>query len=87
MKKNSKMQNAERAKGETRTANDTPSAVKYPDFAARMKKIFGNRVLDAGDDFLKYRHREWELAIETDAPLPKKTRPTQGRRSARPKHG
>jgi hypothetical protein len=79
MRKNSKKQKAERTKGEIRTANDTPSAVKYPDFPARMKKIFGDRVLDAGDDFLKYRHREWEQQW--------KIRPTQCRRSARPKHG
>jgi len=33
---------------------------KYPDFAARRKKIFGDRVVDAVEDFLKHRHRDWE---------------------------
>ena len=32
----------------------------WPDFAARQKAIFGNRVLNAVDDFLKYRHRDTE---------------------------
>jgi antitoxin (DNA-binding transcriptional repressor) of toxin-antitoxin stability system len=31
--------------------------VQYPDFAARAKKIFGNRVLTAVDDFIKDRDR------------------------------
>lgn len=31
--------------------------VQYPDFAARAKKIFGNRVLTAVDDFIKDRGR------------------------------
>jgi antitoxin (DNA-binding transcriptional repressor) of toxin-antitoxin stability system len=30
---------------------------KYPDFAARRKKIFGNRVLTAVDDLIKDRGR------------------------------
>ena len=34
--------------------------VQYPDFAARQREIFGDRVLDAVDDFLRFRHREWE---------------------------
>lgn len=37
-----------------------PSSAKWPDFAARSKKIFGDRVLSAVEDFLKYRHRDWE---------------------------
>ena len=37
-----------------------PSAVKWPDFAARSKKILGDRVLSTVEDFLKYRHRDWE---------------------------
>ena len=34
--------------------------VEWPDFAARQQEIFGDRVLNAVDDFLRYRHREWE---------------------------
>jgi antitoxin (DNA-binding transcriptional repressor) of toxin-antitoxin stability system len=34
---------------------DTP--VKYPDFAARRKRIFGDQVLTAVDDFIKDRGR------------------------------
>ena len=33
-------------------------AVQYPDFAARAKAIFGDRVLTAVDDFIKDRHRD-----------------------------
>jgi antitoxin (DNA-binding transcriptional repressor) of toxin-antitoxin stability system len=32
--------------------------VKWPDFEARRKRIFGNRVLTAVDDFLRDRHRD-----------------------------
>lgn len=28
----------------------------WPDFAARRRKIFGDRVLNAVDDFIKHRH-------------------------------
>jgi antitoxin (DNA-binding transcriptional repressor) of toxin-antitoxin stability system len=35
-----------------------PKSVEYPDFAARAKKIFGDRVLTAVDDFLKDPHRD-----------------------------
>ena len=31
--------------------------VQYPDFAARARKIFGDRVLTAVDDFIKDRNR------------------------------
>lgn len=31
--------------------------VKYPDFAARAKAIFGDRVLNAVDDFIRDRSR------------------------------
>ena len=31
--------------------------VEYPDFASRRKRTFGNRVLNAVDDFLKDRGR------------------------------
>ncbi|GAC1436728.1 MAG: hypothetical protein NVS1B11_20910 [Terriglobales bacterium] len=31
--------------------------VKYPDFAARAKEVFGDRVLTAVDDFIKDRGR------------------------------
>lgn len=34
--------------------------VKWPDFAARQQEIFGDRVLNAVDDFLRFRHRESE---------------------------
>jgi hypothetical protein len=33
--------------------------VKYPDFEARSKKIFGDRVLNAVEDFLRDRDRDW----------------------------
>ena len=36
------------------------SPAAWPDFAARQKAIFGDRVLNAVDDFLKYRHRDME---------------------------
>jgi antitoxin (DNA-binding transcriptional repressor) of toxin-antitoxin stability system len=32
--------------------------VQWPDFAARRRQIFGDRVLTAVDDFLKDRHRD-----------------------------
>ena len=34
--------------------------VQWPDFAARQNAIFGDRVLNAVDDFLKHRHRDGE---------------------------
>lgn len=37
--------------------NGQEQPVKYPDFAARRNKIFGDRVLTAVDDFLKDRGR------------------------------
>jgi len=39
------------------TASETASAVKYPDFAARRKKIFGNRVGPGADLLIKDRGR------------------------------
>jgi antitoxin (DNA-binding transcriptional repressor) of toxin-antitoxin stability system len=36
---------------------NTRSAVKYPDFEARAKRIFGDRVLPAVDLFLRERGR------------------------------
>ena len=40
---------------------DTPQKpVEWPDFAARQQEVFGDRVLNAVDDFLRFRHREWE---------------------------
>jgi hypothetical protein len=32
--------------------------IEWPDFEARSKKIFGDRVINAVDEFLKYRHRD-----------------------------
>jgi hypothetical protein len=32
--------------------------VEWPDFAARQKEIFGDRVLNAVQDFLEDRHRD-----------------------------
>jgi antitoxin (DNA-binding transcriptional repressor) of toxin-antitoxin stability system len=29
---------------------------RWPDFEARLKSIFGDRVLDAVDDFIEHRH-------------------------------
>jgi hypothetical protein len=43
-------------------------------FAAWRKKWFGDEIPSAVKDFLEYRHREWELALETAPPLPEKTR-------------
>jgi hypothetical protein len=83
MKKKSRRKRAELWKQKLKIENDAPAAVKYPDFAAPSKKIFDSRVLNADDDFLKYRHREWELALETAAPLPEKTRPEQSRSARR----
>ena len=34
--------------------------VQWPDFAARQREMFGDRVLNAVDDFLRARHRESE---------------------------
>ena len=36
---------------------DPKPSVKWPDFEARAKKIFGDRVLNAVDDFLRDRSR------------------------------
>ncbi|MGB9235384.1 MAG: hypothetical protein WCC04_13295 [Terriglobales bacterium] len=33
---------------------------QWPDFAARQREVFGDRVLNAVDDFLRFRHRDWE---------------------------
>jgi hypothetical protein len=57
MTKTSKKQKAEHAQGETGVKNDALSACKYPDFAARRKKIFGGRVLTVVDDVVKDRGR------------------------------
>ena len=36
-----------------------PEEVKeWPDFEGQMKKIFGDRILNAVDDFLEDRHRD-----------------------------
>lgn len=37
--------------------NHTDTPVKYPDFAARAKKIFGDQVLTVVNDFIKDRGR------------------------------
>ena len=40
---------------------ETPQKrVEWPDFAARQQEVFGERALNAVDDFLRFRHREWE---------------------------
>jgi hypothetical protein len=57
MKKSSKKQTAKRAK-EIRIENNAPPVVNWPDSDARRKKIFGNRVLNTVEDFLKSRHRD-----------------------------
>jgi antitoxin (DNA-binding transcriptional repressor) of toxin-antitoxin stability system len=36
---------------------ESPKAVEYPDFAARAKKIFGDRVLNIVDDLIEDRGR------------------------------
>ena len=35
-----------------------PKKIEWPDFEARRKKIFGDRVFNAVEDFLKDRHRD-----------------------------
>jgi len=55
MTKNPEKRKAERAPDKIK--NDAPSAVKYRDFAARRKKIFGNRVLTVVDDLIRDRGR------------------------------
>ena len=37
-----------------------PKPTEWPDFEARAKLVFGDRVLNAVDDFIRNRHREWE---------------------------
>ena len=44
-------------------------------FAAWRKKWFGDELPSAVKDFLEYRHREWELAMETGSPLGTRTWP------------
>ena len=39
------------------TSEQKTQPVQYPDFAARARKIFGDRVLTAVDDFIKDRSR------------------------------
>ncbi len=39
-------------------SDEKKKPVKYPDFAARRKAIFGDRTLNTVDEFLKYRHRD-----------------------------
>lgn len=39
---------------------DAQKASLWPDFAARQEAIFGDRSLNAVDDFLKHRHRDME---------------------------
>ncbi len=34
--------------------------VEWPDFEGRQREVFGDHILDAVDDFLRFRHREWE---------------------------
>lgn len=34
--------------------------MEWPDFEGRQREVFGDRVLNAVDDFLRFRHREWE---------------------------
>ncbi|MGH9525661.1 MAG: hypothetical protein ACRD2F_03225 [Terriglobales bacterium] len=38
--------------------HEAESRASWPDFAARRRKIFGDKVLNIVDDFLKDRHRE-----------------------------
>ena len=40
--------------------NRASGPVEWPDFEARQREIFGDRVLAAADDFLQFRHRDWE---------------------------
>jgi antitoxin (DNA-binding transcriptional repressor) of toxin-antitoxin stability system len=40
---------------------ETPQKpAEWPDFAARQQEIFGDQVLNAVDDFLRFRHRDGE---------------------------
>jgi len=40
--------------------NQGKKPVKWPDFATRQQEMFGDRALNAVNDFLRFRHREWE---------------------------
>jgi hypothetical protein len=40
-------------------ANDAAAKPEWPDFEANLKEIFGDRVLNAVDDFLEDRDRSW----------------------------
>jgi hypothetical protein len=57
MTNNLKKQKPEHAQSGTKIKNDTPSGLKRPDFAARRKRIFGDRVLTVVDDLIKDRGR------------------------------
>ena len=57
MKKKSRGKRIERGKEKLKIENDAPPAFKYPDFASRRKKMFGNRVLTVVDDLIKDRGR------------------------------
>ena len=37
---------------------EEPTKIEWPDFAARRRKIFGDRDLNAVENFLKDRHRD-----------------------------
>ncbi len=60
------MVNGSDKKKEDQTVQDRSNNVneipplKAPNFEARRKEIFGDRVLKAVEDFLKHRHRDWE---------------------------
>ena len=55
--KNSKKQKTKPTKAEAEIESSTPSAIKYPDFEARRKKIFGSRILPGVDLLIQERGR------------------------------
>ena len=61
-----------------------PDSSESFDFAAYKKAVLADPASRAViEDFLKNRHREWELEMETDPPLPEETAPNHAQRPER----
>jgi hypothetical protein len=56
--KSVELQDRKRVIGRIVPAEIPPEEVKWPDFEARHRELFGDQVLHAVDDFLRERHRE-----------------------------
>jgi hypothetical protein len=57
MLKKSRKLKTERTKRKVKIENDAPPPARWPDFTARAKKIFGNRILPGSDLLIKERGR------------------------------